>query len=169
MNWTNIFKVHAIWALAVHAADLPIVDLGYELHQANLFNTTGDYFAFSDIRFGAPPVGHLRFAKPQPPSVDRSRIQQGGQRYSCLQAAPSWTDSVGDVLDGIPGGRMFLEAMAAHDNMAAKETETEDCLFLDVVVPRSVFERKGRGAPVMVWIYGGGKLNELLTLYLQVS
>ena len=35
---------------------------------------------------------------------------------------------------------------------------TEDCLFLDVVVPQKIFEGagKGKGAPVLVWIYGGG-------------
>src|ERR1700753_3884957 len=35
---------------------------------------------------------------------------------------------------------------------------TEDCLFLDVVVPKAIFDNagKGSGAPVMVWIYGGG-------------
>jgi len=38
--------------------------------------------------------------------------------------------------------------------------ESEDCLFLDVLVPTQVFEKKQKndykGAPVMVWIYGGG-------------
>lgn len=41
---------------------------------------------------------------------------------------------------------------------------TEDCLFLDVVAPKKVFDRaqnkksvsKGFLAPVLVWIYGGG-------------
>lgn len=35
---------------------------------------------------------------------------------------------------------------------------TEDCLFLDVVVPQAIFDQagSGEGAPVMVWIYGGG-------------
>jgi len=35
---------------------------------------------------------------------------------------------------------------------------TEDCLFLDVVVPKTIYDNagKGNGAPVMVWIYGGG-------------
>lgn len=40
---------------------------------------------------------------------------------------------------------------------------TEDCLFLDVMVPRKVFDKrsskgKGRkkGAAVLVWIHGGG-------------
>jgi len=37
--------------------------------------------------------------------------------------------------------------------------ETEDCLFLDVFVPESIYQRansSGYGAPVLVWIYGGG-------------
>jgi len=39
---------------------------------------------------------------------------------------------------------------------------TEDCLFLDVMVPKSIFEggnnkkKNGTGAPVLVWVYGGG-------------
>jgi carboxylesterase type B len=36
--------------------------------------------------------------------------------------------------------------------------ETEDCLFLDVVVSQKAFEcaNDGSGAPVMLWIHGGG-------------
>lgn len=37
---------------------------------------------------------------------------------------------------------------------------TEDCLFLDVVVPKKIFDKasdeKPKLAPVLVWIYGGG-------------
>ena len=41
---------------------------------------------------------------------------------------------------------------------AADPRETEDCLFLDVAVPQKIFERRyqGAGAPVLVWIHGGG-------------
>ncbi|KAL8679434.1 MAG: hypothetical protein Q9186_004264 [Xanthomendoza sp. 1 TL-2023] len=41
----------------------------------------------------------------------------------------------------------------------ADPTETEDCLFLDVKVPRHLVEDKkltGNRAPVLVWIHGGG-------------
>jgi carboxylesterase type B len=37
--------------------------------------------------------------------------------------------------------------------------ESEDCLFLDVFVPEKIYDRansSGYGAPVLVWIYGGG-------------
>ena len=39
---------------------------------------------------------------------------------------------------------------------------SEDCLFLDVIVPTGIFKRAtphkrpGKGAPVLVWIHGGG-------------
>ena len=35
---------------------------------------------------------------------------------------------------------------------------TEDCLFLDVDVPKNIYDNagNGKGAPVLVWIYGGG-------------
>ena len=39
---------------------------------------------------------------------------------------------------------------------------SEDCLFLDVIVPQNIFHKTTKetnarkGAPVLVWIYGGG-------------
>lgn len=38
-------------------------------------------------------------------------------------------------------------------------SETEDCLYLDVLVPKKIFDERSESkskAPVMVWIYGGG-------------
>lgn len=60
----------------------------------------------------------------------------------------------------------MLEDLAPQYGLTASILETylystiydEDCLFLDVFVPRSVFENKGSGSgsAVLVWIYGGG-------------
>lgn len=53
----------------------------------------------------------------------------------------------------------------SYEPAAQDPRTTEDCLFLDVVVPKKVFDstkkkrpsRLGQGlAPVLVWIYGGG-------------
>jgi carboxylesterase type B len=36
-------------------------------------------------------------------------------------------------------------------------TENEDCLFLDVIVPKTILDRVGKGdpgSPVLVWIHG---------------
>jgi carboxylesterase type B len=38
-----------------------------------------------------------------------------------------------------------------------KENQDEDCLFLNVVVPRKIFnEREKKQYPVVIWIHGGG-------------
>ena len=48
---------------------------------------------------------------------------------------------------------------------------TEDCLFLDVIVPKKIFDSTNRqtnatrGSPVLVWIYGGGFSNGDKTSY----
>lgn len=34
--------------------DLPVVDLGYERHQAALYNETGKFYNFTNIRYAAP-------------------------------------------------------------------------------------------------------------------
>ncbi|EAT78135.1 hypothetical protein SNOG_14595 [Parastagonospora nodorum SN15] len=65
---------------AVHAqnsAPLPEVDLGYEIYRAASFNSTGNFYNFSNIRYAAPPVGNLRFAPPQAPAENRSAVNTG--------------------------------------------------------------------------------------------
>ena len=65
------------YAAASSASSLPIVDLGYELQQATLYNSTGQFYNFSNIRYAAPPTGNLRFRAPQPPARNRSTVQKG--------------------------------------------------------------------------------------------
>ena len=47
--------------------------------------------------------------------------------------------------------------------------ETEDCLFLDVLVPKQIFDSPRATntdpSPVLVWIYGGGYSNGDKTSY----
>lgn len=53
------------------------------------------------------------------------------------------------------------------NSAGANLTQSEDCLFLDVTVPKAIFDGQSRGsavggAPVLVWIYGGGVYYALL-------
>ncbi|GAB1191528.1 hypothetical protein APSETT444_000707 [Aspergillus pseudonomiae] len=59
------------------ASSLPVVDLGYELHQAFSLNETTGLYNFSNIRYAAPPLGNLRFRAPLPPKVNRAEVQTG--------------------------------------------------------------------------------------------
>lgn len=102
-------------------------------------NQSNAYYNFSNIRYAAPPIGNRRWAPPAPPLVNRSIIQSGLYGKICPQAFAGW--QIGNA--SLAGGA---------------ENESEDCLFLDVVVPKNVTERMDKKVlvPVMVWIHGGG-------------
>lgn len=75
---------------ATSPENLPIVDLGYELHRASYFNSTGNFYNFSNIRYAAPPTGQNRFTYPQHPEVNREEVQTGNRSRICPQAGPAW-------------------------------------------------------------------------------
>lgn len=77
-------------AAAPSKDSLPVVDLGYELQQATLYNSSGNFYNFSNIRYAAPPVGDLRFRAPQPPEKNRGQVQTGSPDRICAQADPAW-------------------------------------------------------------------------------
>lgn len=88
----------------------------------------------------------------------------------CPQATPSWNQFGGawiaQYLTGQPITLTQAEVDANNNSqtlanvLPQSPTANEDCLFLDVMVPKNVFEKGGtsalKGAPVMVWIFGGG-------------
>ncbi|CAG8412144.1 unnamed protein product [Penicillium salamii] len=161
-------------ASACLASTLPVVDLGYERHQALSYNvcyssvtSSSGLYSFDNIRYAAPPVGDLRFRAPAAPKVNRQRIQNGSVARMCPQAAPLWSTKVQTtfVLDYLAGQPFNMSTdISSYTYTPTKQDPavSEDCLFLDVTVPKKVFDRtkvkSGRKnlAPVMVWIYGGG-------------
>ncbi|PTB44808.1 uncharacterized protein TrAFT101_000281 [Trichoderma asperellum] len=151
---------------------LPVVDLGYELHQALSYNTTTQAYTFQNIRYAQPPVGDLRFRAPAHPKTNRTSVQTGSELRFCPQGVPVWQ---GDAYTPIgkyssPANAFTLQAweesikdgkpLSVDWNAGAQE----DCLFLDVHVTKKAFEQAkskstscgGGGAPVLVWIHGGG-------------
>ncbi|GFF59579.1 lipase 1 [Aspergillus udagawae] len=148
--------VFSLFAAAhTHSTQLPIVDLGYELHQAISYEEHIGIYNFSNIRFAAAPVGDLRFRAPAPPIVNRTTAQTGSEARICPQALPSWMpQSMSNAISYVTNGSITSMGPVLMDPRA-----NEDCLFLDVVVPKKIFETSGKkrkGAPVLVWIYGGG-------------
>ncbi|KAI0415586.1 carboxylesterase family protein [Xylaria grammica] len=163
----------------VTACDLPVVDLGYERHRAIAINETGSYYNFTNIRYGQAPVGNLRWAQPQAPLISNSSsgldvpivdgTEQGG---NCAADFPCWfqvqTAFVEAFLAGEPFDfnatydRIFADGVCSQPPPADKRPpgETEDCLFLDVFVPTTIFDAtrnsSSSGAPVLVYIFGGG-------------
>ena len=130
----------------------------------NFLQPTLGTYNFSNIRYAAPPVGELRFAAPIPPTGNSSRINNGSIGAVCPQAAPAWSaiaqEFVPAYLSGQPFNLSAAEAGLTNITGAlpAQDPRTsEDCLFLDIVVPQKIFNANTSTlAPVMVWIYGGG-------------
>lgn len=110
-------------------------------------------YLFSNVRFGAKPE---LFRAPEFPPWTDSSVQSPFDGRSCIQIDPS-------QLDRPPGGENPINDPADSD-----PDTSEDCLFLDLYVPKSVIDN-GTPAPVVVWIYGGafafGSKNQLGPLY----
>ena len=144
------------------SSSLPIVDLGYELHQASSLNSSA--YWFDNIRYAAPPTGNNRFRAPQAPVANRTVVQTGSPDRICPQAAPTWGAIVAEFLTDYLAGQTVFDASSFNTSSSSSAAPvqdprtTEDCLFLDVVVPENIFNSAGQGygAPVLVWIYGGG-------------
>ena len=97
-------------------------------------------------------------------------VNNGSIGIICPQASPAWeliaAEFDPDYLAGIPFNTSA--AVSSSSSSSARTLPpmdprtTEDCLFLDVVVPQAIFNKASNttndtsGAPVLVWIYGGG-------------
>lgn len=96
-------------------------------------------------------------------------MNDGSIGVVCPQASPAWeliaAGFVPDYLTGQPFNLSAAEAglTSMTGSLPTQDPRTtEDCLFLDVVVPQPIFQQASNttndtsGAPVLVWIYGGG-------------
>ena len=90
---------------------------------------------FRDIPFAAAPVGALRWAPPQP--------------------VKAWTAPRAATLAG-PSCPQPMTANGTPNSGGANGPTSEDCLQLNVFAPRGETAAHAKGAPVMVWIHGGG-------------
>ena len=99
----------------------------------------GGLSVFKGLRYGAPPIGRLRFRPPQQPEP--------------------WTETADALTLGAPALQAGLApgektgGRSAGDPPAPDEPGTsEDCLFLNVWTPAT----DAAARPVMVWLHGGG-------------
>ncbi|KAF2146985.1 uncharacterized protein K452DRAFT_219186 [Aplosporella prunicola CBS 121167] len=149
------------WVLSSQAAVVwgPVVDLGYELHEATV-NETGNYYNFSNVRYASAPVGNLRFAAPvSPPKAKKPIINNGQTTFICPQGIPYWSNIAFARLAGRNVSLGNESDYKIADIPPVDPRTNEDCLLLDITVPMSVFDGRRRnisGAPVLLWFHGGG-------------
>ncbi|TID15951.1 Vacuolar protein sorting-associated protein 45 [Venturia nashicola] len=68
-------------------ADLPTIKLPYGTWRASKYDAASDVYTFKNVRYAAPPVGNLRWAKPAPPAPNAT-LQTGEIGGTCWQSLP---------------------------------------------------------------------------------
>lgn len=94
---------------------------------------------------------------------NRTAVQDGSVGAKCPQAFPAWALTEEATKAGMTPDQL-------HQVILADPEASEDCLFLNVVVPKAVIDSvsssssgnddhasaSGDLAPVLVWLHGGG-------------
>ncbi|KAF9544593.1 alpha/beta-hydrolase [Agrocybe pediades] len=127
----------------------PVVDLGYAKYRGTIMKdkVTGSINSqFLAIRFAAPPTGTSRFAAPKPP-LNTPAVQLAYTEPPFCYLASPW-----GLSDTNPFSRSGTALPLTPETGDFDPQSSENCLFLNVVTPGKLGEKKN--LPVVVWIYG---------------
>ncbi|KAK8043108.1 carboxylesterase [Apiospora phragmitis] len=115
-----------LWLSLAQSTPAPVVDLEYSQYQG-YYDPGFDLNIYKGIRYAAPPIGKLRWQRPQAPVANRSEVIQATENPPQCPQTRSRASGPGPPLS------------------------TEDCLFLSLYAPAHA-----TNLPVLVWIHGGG-------------
>ncbi|KAL2036774.1 hypothetical protein N7G274_010498 [Stereocaulon virgatum] len=131
---------------------LPTLTLPYATYQATNYNPNGGIYTFKNVRFAAPPIGKIRWARPAPPLTE-TNTQDGSYGLICIQAPIKGPQLTGSGASSAVGraANQFLAGIPVPSfaNMS------EDCLFLDVYVSAAAVRNPSLKLPVISWFYRG--------------
>lgn len=97
------------------------------------------YTLFKGVPYAAPPVGKLRFQRPQPP-----------QSWEGIRQCNTWGPACPQKCSHFPGRSPWAAEFYYKDYPPHMD---EDCLYLNIWTPAKSGDEK---LPVMMWIHGGG-------------
>ncbi|KAH8176833.1 carboxylesterase family protein [Sarocladium implicatum] len=148
----------------------PVLDLPYGSFEAT--SKKSGIWTFKNIPYAAPPLGHLRWAKPAPP-LQRSGTQPGNRSGpACLQSVMYGLNVVGGKNEETIG-QLVNQILGSSESVPTLNApQSEDCLYLDIQVPEKALRDPTLKLPVIVYVFGGGYtlggkdlLEPLLPLY----
>lgn len=125
----------------------------------------GGVAAYLGIPFAEPPVGMLRWKRPQRPAPSwRTGDSQNSNGHTTPRPSQWRPDPVQDLSASAfySHGRRNPNAPPLIDlDSGVDDSVGEDCLYLNLWVPQGVApvsksDGENGGLPVLVWVYGGG-------------
>ena len=97
---------------------------------------------FRGIPYAAPPVGNLRWKRPQPV------VKWKGVRMADTFSNICWQP--GNAVGTFYGNEFYWKEQTV---------QSEDCLYLNIWTPTEVVGNKEGGLPVAFWVHGGAYFN----------
>jgi carboxylesterase type B len=113
----------------------PVEGKRFQTKDGNVFNV------FLGIPYAKPPIGQLRFKKPEPPEPWKEIRKT--KRY----------------------GKRSIQRDFLWDTVDLMVAKGEDCLYLNVVAPSWESKEFQKGYPVMMYIHGGGYVMDSAVKY----
>ena len=97
-----------------------------------------DVIVIKRIPFAKPPIGELRFNAP--------RIERDWSNYAHVDSSGSVL-----VLDAVGNSQHCFQAVDSNNNTDS----SEDCLYLDLYIPKAAIENDMVKVPVYLYLHGG--------------
>jgi hypothetical protein len=98
-------------ATTISTSHLPTVDLRYVRERATEYNTTSGLFIYRNVRYARPPIGNLRFRKPQQPLREPAGTISDGSQYTttvCPQPVSQTTPSTNGFSEDCLASKIFF-------------------------------------------------------------
>ncbi|KAI4259317.1 MAG: hypothetical protein L6R42_004630 [Xanthoria sp. 1 TBL-2021] len=125
---------------------------------------SGKFVKFKNIPYAEPPVGVSRFSGPRGIDLYNETVNYGWNENVCPQVQVGWAPKALEFLADFqdpPALANWTDPISAADYGPIQyppKNASEDCLTLDVMVPKTVWDRRNerRLLKVIVWVHGGG-------------
>lgn len=130
-----------LWLPVVLSAQSPVLSVtGGKIR--GVPSETPEVTIYKGIPYAAPPVGVLRWKRPQP-----VRPWKGVRN----------ADQFGNIAwqGGQQPGTFYWKEFYQNDH----STMSEDCLYLNVWAPTAALGKTGGRLPVVMWVHGGAYMN----------
>ncbi|KAL8756088.1 MAG: hypothetical protein Q9199_003187 [Rusavskia elegans] len=147
------------------AHDLEEYQVQLETHvHAGKLSESGKFVKFKNIPYAEPPLGELRFAPPQHIFENNETVNYGWNENVCPQVQMGWAPKASEFLADFqdpPALANWTDPISAADYGPIQyppKDASEDCLTLDVMVPKTVWDSRNENVvyKFIVWVHGGG-------------